>query len=144
MGRSYEAIAIVVLHANRLGIGEHAGDYTAAAIIVTSFDYENESEVRHMLEESYRRTNNIDSGWHEDPEVYPMPYAKDGARSTSVGDVVLVIGLSNTGFPVEAKAYRVAGLGFEELGPARSQWVRPLQDVRDALRFVMSGPHRTV
>ena len=46
--------------------------------------------VNEKLELAFRLTNNIDCGWWENEEVTPMFPDKEGCRSTSVGDMVLI------------------------------------------------------
>ena len=46
--------------------------------------------VNEKLELAFKLTNNIDCGWWENEEVTPMFQDKEGCRSTSVGDMVLI------------------------------------------------------
>ena len=46
--------------------------------------------VYEKLELAFKLTNNIDCGWWENEEVTPMFPDKEGCRSTSVGDMVLI------------------------------------------------------
>ena len=46
--------------------------------------------VNEKLELAFRLTNNIDCGWWENEEVTPMFPDKEGCRSTSVDDMVLI------------------------------------------------------
>ena len=46
--------------------------------------------VNDKLELAFKLTNNIDCGWWENEEVTPMFPDKEGCRSTSVDDMVLI------------------------------------------------------
>lgn len=66
----------------------------------------------------FQLTNSIDRAWWENPEatLTPETAAKGGARSTSVGDVIvkaLAVGANADGSPVWAR-WSVEGIGLKE------------------------------
>jgi len=70
------------------------------------------------LDDAYRLTNSIDVGWWENEEVSPL-FKADGAKSTDIGDLMMVE------IPLEAKTendaiahyelYVVAPIGFVKI-----------------------------
>lgn len=71
-----------------------AGDYTHVADVYTS-----------RKENAYRLTNHIESDWQDNDGVVPFGAAIKGAKSTSVGDVLVM---------ENGDRYVVASFGFEK------------------------------
>lgn len=73
---------------------------------VVSFEINmDEGDFKEVLNIAYEVTNSITCAWYENPNMNVSDYAKDGCRSTSVGDLIQVNG----------KSYMVAGMGFREV-----------------------------
>ena len=68
--------------------------------------------VEHMLEDIYKRTNNIEDSWVDNDGVicYKTPMNGKGHRSTSVGDTIALH--TEDG---QYLYYRVASFGFDKI-----------------------------
>jgi hypothetical protein len=71
-----------------------AGDYTHVADVYCE-----------SKEHAYRQTNHIESDWQDNSDVIATDAARDGAKSTSVGDVLVM---------ENGDRYVVASFGFEK------------------------------
>jgi hypothetical protein len=71
-----------------------AGDYTHVADVYCE-----------GKEWAYRQTNHIESNWQDNSDVMATDAARDGAKSTSVGDVLVM---------ENGDRYVVASFGFEK------------------------------
>jgi len=75
-------------------------------IRVANFEINKEkSELKAVLNIAYKVTNTVVNAWYENPNLEVSDYAKNGCRSTSIGDIIQVNGVS----------YMVAECGFIEL-----------------------------
>ena len=61
--------------------------------------------VERPLSLGFELTNSIENSWYKNPYIKATPYAKEGCRSTSVGDVI----------QMQGKSFMVAGCGFTEI-----------------------------
>ena len=62
-------------------------------------------EDEKYLSIAYELTNSIQTPWYESPYLQVANSAKEGCRSTSIGDII----------QVEGRSYMVAGCGFTEI-----------------------------
>lgn len=76
-------------------------------------DADSYAALVNRLDEAFGLTNSIDEPWYrtKDPRVQVLV---DSARSTSVGDILVVQGNPKTG----SAAFRVAPVGFEQITTA--------------------------
>ena len=72
----------------------------------------NQPQVEHILEDIYKRTNNIEDSWVDNDGVicYKQPMNGKGHRSTSVGDTIALH--TEDG---QYLYYRVASFGFDKI-----------------------------
>jgi len=73
--------------------------------LVRVADIELNDEVQNPLDEAFRLTNSIGYPWYLNENISVSESAKDGCRSTSKGDIIMING----------KTFIVASFGFIEL-----------------------------
>jgi hypothetical protein len=64
-----------------------------------------DENIDKSLSLAYELTNSIDSAWYDNADIDVANNAKEGCRSTSVGDII----------QIQGKSYMVAGCGFIEI-----------------------------
>ena len=77
-------------------------DMIRVADIVSS---NNITDIDYILEQAFRLTNSIESSWYLNKDIDVADIAKDGCRSTSKGDIIMVDG----------ETYIVTTYGFTKL-----------------------------
>ncbi|MCK5535400.1 MAG: hypothetical protein KAI79_01160 [Bacteroidales bacterium] len=58
-----------------------------------------------ICNEAYHLTNSIDNAWYENPDIQISESASKGCRSTSIGDIIQIAGIT----------YLVQSVGFQEM-----------------------------
>ena len=72
------------------------------------------------LDQAFERTNTIDRPWWENPGITKC-FKDEGCRSTSVGDVMVVVDLEQ---PQNVAVYVVEAMGFRRIVDHRPQQVQ--------------------
>ena len=68
-------------------------------------EFEVGKDIDNKLSLAYELTNSIQNAWYENPNINVSEEAKDGCRSTSIGDLI----------QIDGRSYMVAGCGFTEI-----------------------------
>ena len=91
---------------------ENFGRGTCKAVAVVRCSAAADDDLK-ALDQAFERTNTIDRPWWENEGVTKC-FKDDGCRSTSVGDVMVVIDLEN---PKHVAMYVVESMGFRHIAP---------------------------